>query len=255
MIVYSYEKLSNGRYGYAMPYLNGATVTEMMYVSQGYLFLRPDIHFNVGTPHSDMHECIGAALEKVIELGFVDEQRIGYEGFSFGGHCGMYISTQKNKFAAIAAGAGVSNLVQGFNIDIVRDGSNEQDYYITGQGRLGADPTANTQMYISESAVFNANTMDTPLLLFHGTTDKVVQWEHSFGFYSILRYLKKPVVFLSYLDEGHGLRKESNRLDIQQRLKDYFDHHLKGEEIKKWMLEELPYIPNKEDKSSPAKWK
>lgn len=261
MIVYSYEKLSYRMYQYATPYLSGTTVPEMMYVSDGYLFLQPDIHFNVGTPHSDMHECIDAAIEKVIELGYVDEQRIGYEGFSFGGHCGMYISTQENRFAAIAAGAGVSNLVQGFNIDIVWDGSNEQDYYMTGQGRLGTDPTSNIDMYVSESAVFNAHTMDTPLLLFHGTNDKIVQWEHSFGFYSILRYLKKPVIFLSYPGEGHGLRnKESTRLDIQQRLKEYFDHHLKGAELKRWMSEDLPIHPEKinekdKDKRTLPKWK
>ncbi len=262
MIVYSYEKRSYTMYRYPRPYLSGTNVPEMLYVSDGYLFLQPDIHFNVGTPHSDMHECIDAAIEKVIELGYVDEQRIGYQGYSFGGHCGMYISTQKNKFAAIAAGGGVSNLVQGFNLDIVWDGSNEQDYYMTGQGRLGTDPTSNIEMYISESPVFNAQAMDTPLLLFHGTADKIVQWEHSFGFYSILRYLKKPVIFLSYRGEGHGLRnKESTRLDIQRRLKEYFDHFLKGEEIKKWMTEETPYIPEKEsekkdkNKRTLPKWK
>jgi len=259
MIVYSYEKLSYNLYRYPSPYLSGSSVPEMLYVSDGYLFLQPDIHFNVGSPHSDMHECIDAAIEKVIELGYVDESRIGYEGFSFGGHCGMYISTQENRFAAIAAGAGVSNLVQGFNLDIVWDGSNEQDYYMTGQGRLGTDPTGNIDMFITESAVFNANTMNTPLLLFHGTADKVVQWEHSFGFYSILRYLKKPVIFLSYKGEGHGLRAESNRIDIQQRMKEYFDHFLKGGEIKDWMKEDYPLSLDKsnekDDKRSLPKWK
>lgn len=253
MMVYTYEKLSDGMYAHSSPRLGGASVDEMTYVSDGYLFLRPDIHFNVTTPHSDMHECIDAAIEKVMELGYVDEKAIGYEGFSYGGHCGMYISTQENKFAAIAAGAGVSNLVQGFNIDIVRDGSNEQDYYMTQQGRLGTDPTSNTEMYISESAVFNAQTMNTPLLLFHGTADNVVLWEHSFGFYSILRYLKKPVVFLSYQGEGHGLRKKGNRLDIQMRLKEYFDHYLKGKEAGKWILEELPYKAKKESKEDKKK--
>lgn len=155
----------------------------------------------------------------------------------------MYISTQKNRFAAIAAGAGVSNLVQGFNVDIVRDGSNEQDYYMTGQARLGTDPISDPKMFISESPVFNAAGMNTPLLLllFHGTADYVVHWEHSFGFYSILRYLKKPVVFLSYQNEGHGLRKRSNRIDLQTRLKEYFDHYLKDKKAEKWILEELPY--------------
>ena len=257
MMVYSYEKYSWRMYTYATPYLSGASVPEMLYVSDGYLFLQPDIHFNLGTPHSDMHECIDAAIKKVIELGYVDENKIGYEGFSFGGHCGMYMATQKNRFAAIAAGAGVSNLVQGFNIDIVRDGSNEQDYYMVGQGRLGTDPTSNVDMYISESAVFNAQNMNTPLLLFHGTSDKVVQWEHSFGLYSILRHLQKQVVFLSYRGEGHGLRKKENRLDIQIRLKEYFDHYLKEKEEKKWMVEELPYVPEKgkEEKKGLPKWK
>jgi len=264
MIVYSYEKMSQNMYSYSSPRLGGSSICEMMYVSDGYLILLPDIHFNVGTPHSDMHECIDAAIEKVIELGYVDEKSIGYEGFSFGGHCGMYISTQENKFAAIAAGAGVSNLVQGFNIDIVGDGSNEQDYYMTGQGRLGTDPTSDTEMYLSESAVFNANTMNTPLLLFHGTVDNVVQWEHSFGFYSILRYLKKPVIFLSYREEGHGLRQKGNRIDIQTRLKEYFDHYLKGKEVGVWITEGLPYIPEKKQadqkekersKTSLPKWR
>lgn len=250
MIVYSYEKMSQGMYSYAAPRLSGSSVCEMMYVSDGYLFLRPDIHFNVRTPHSDMHECIDAAIKKVIELGYVDEKSIGYEGFSYGGHTGMFISTQDNRFAAIAAGAGVSNLIQGFNIDIVRDGSNEQDYYMIGQGRLGSDPVNDTEMFISESAVFSAQNMNTPLLLFHGTEDLVVQWEHSFGFYSILRYLNKPVVFLSYRGEGHGLREKSNRLDIQNRLKEYFDHYLKGKVAGEWIEEGLPYIPEvKSDKT------
>jgi len=255
MIVYSYEKMSLTMYNYASPYLSGSSICEMMYVSDDYLVLRPDIHFNIGTPHSDMHECIDAAIEKVISLGYVDEKRIGYEGFSFGGHCGMFISTQDNRFAAIAAGAGVSNLVQGFNIDIVHDGSNEQDYYITGQGRLGSDPISDTEMFLSESAVFNAQNMNTPLLLFHGTVDNVVQWEHSFGLYSILRYLKKPVIFLSYRGEGHGLREKSNRLDIQIRLKEFFDHYLKDKPAGEWIINGLPYEPVEKPEKENAKEK
>lgn len=256
MIVYSYEKLSNNMYRYSQPRISGIGMSEMMYVSDGYLFLQPDIYFHVGTPHSDMHECIDSAVSKVIELGFVDKKAIGYDGFSFGGHCGMYISTQKNKFTAIAAGAGVSNLVQGFNIDIVHDGSNEQDYYMTQQGRLGASPADKLEIYLRESAVFNAKNMNTPLLLYHGTADSVVRWEHSYGLYSILRFLKKPVILLSYRGEGHGLRKKENRIDITTRLKEYFDHYLKGKKAAVWITDGLPPRLKKEkNKRTVPIWK
>ncbi len=245
MMVYSYEKLSQNMYSYPTVSIGGSSICEMTYVSDGYLFLQPDIHFNIGTPHSDMHECIDAAIRKVIELGYVDEDHIGYEGFSFGGHCGQYIATQKNRFAAIAAGAGVSNLVQAFSIDIVGDGHIEKNYYIVGQGRLGTDFIHGLDIYLRESAVFNAETMNTPLLLFHGTADNVVQWEHSLGYYSVLRYLKKPVIFLSYEGEGHGLRQKANRIDIQTRLKQYFDYYLKGKEAPAWITDGVPYDPEK----------
>ena len=112
---------------------------------------------------------------------------------------------------------------------------------MTQQGRLGANPTAKPEIYIRESAVFNAKNMNTPLLLFHGTADNVVQWEHSFGLFSILRFLKKPVIFLSYRGEGHGMRKKGNRLDLQKRLKEYFDHFLKGKKAPVWITDGLPY--------------
>lgn len=243
MIVYSYEKLSQNLHQYPSMRISGSSVVEMMYVSDGYLYLQPDIRFHIGTPHSDMHECLDAAIAEVVRLGYADEKHIGYEGFSFGGHCGMYVSTQKNRFAAIAAGAGVSDLVQGFTVDIVGDGSNEQDYYMTSQGRLGTDPSAGLETYLRESAVFQAHKLQTPLLLFHGGADNVVQWEHSFGLYSILRFLKKPVIFLSYRGEGHGLKKTANRLDLQRRLKEFFDHHLKGCPAPAWMSEGVPIRP------------
>ncbi len=253
MIVYTYEKLSDELFNYASPRISGAVVAEMQYISEGYLFFQPDIHFNIGTPHSDMLESISAGVKRVRELGYKTD-KIGYQGFSFGGHAGMYISTQKNPFSAIAAGAGVSNLTQGFNVDIVRDGSNEQDYYMVSQGRLGCSPVDNTEMYLRESAVYSAKTMDTPLLLFHGTADKVVLWEHSFGFYSILRYLKKPVVFLSYRGEGHGMRKKPNRLDVQIKLKEFFDHYLKGAKAPEWLENGIPYKPEpKTDKKDKKK--
>jgi dipeptidyl aminopeptidase/acylaminoacyl peptidase len=188
-----------------------------------------------------MHDSIQAAVQKVIELGYADESKIGFEGFSYGGHAAMFIATQDNPFAAIVAGAGVSNLVQGFSSDIVRGGKGEQGYYMTGQGRMGQAPNDAIETYVSESPINHVKNLTTPTLLYHGTADNIVVWEHSFAFYNLARFYKKPVIMLSYKGEGHGLKEDANKKDLQVRLKAFFDHYLKDKEAPEWITKGLPY--------------
>jgi len=47
---------------------------------------------------------------------------------------------------------------------------------------------------------------------------------------------------LSYPDEGHGLRKLQNRVDFQYRLRQFFNHHLRGEPAPEWMTDGVPYL-------------
>jgi hypothetical protein len=54
-------------------------------------------------------------------------------------------------------------------------------------------------------------------------------------FYNALRFNDKPVILLSYPGEGHGLRKFENQKDFQVRMREFFDHHLKGAPAPEWM--------------------
>jgi len=60
------------------------------------------------------------------------------------------------------------------------------------------------------------------------------------------------------------LREKANRLDIQIRLKEFFDHYLKGKNAPEWILKGLPYQPEKKsdkkktqekDSTKLPKWK
>jgi hypothetical protein len=57
-----------------------------------------------------------------------------------------------------------------------------------------------------------------------------------------MRRLNKPVWMLNYNGEGHGLTKRENRLDLQIRMKQFFDHYLKGAPMPPWMKEGVPAI-------------
>jgi len=241
MIVRFYEKYSQDLHVYPTPaYRHSPNFAD--YVSNGYLVMQPDVHFRIGSSHSDMLECVEAAVRKVIELGYADPDAVGLSGHSYSGGGSAYIATRSDMFSAVAHGAAPINLVSEFNQLFVGSGQNNHSYDIYGQGRYATNPYDDFQLYWDESPISGVQTMDTPVLYLHGEEDPTVNWEQGLEWYNALRFLEKPVIWLSYPDEGHGLRKLENRIDFQFRLRDFFQHHLKGEPAPEWMTDGVPNI-------------
>jgi hypothetical protein len=76
----------------------------------------------------------------------------------------------------------------------------------------------------------------------HGVQDGSVEYLQGMEFYNALRFLEKPIIFLSYPDEGHNLKKYENQIDFTQRLWQFLDHYLKGAPAPKWMTEGVPFL-------------
>lgn len=253
MIVNFYEKNSQNLHRHVAPrYASSFGGVMIEPVSKGYLYMQPDVHFNIGSSHSDMLECVEAAVKKVIEMGYADPKRIGLHGHSYSGEGASYIATQSKMFAAVASGAGVSNLVSDFNQNWgwtyhikQRNGANGHRYYHYGQGRWGTNPHDDHETYWNESAVAHAKAMDVPLLLLHGTDDPTVSFIENLEFYNALRFLKKNVILLAYPGEGHGLRKLPNRKDLTIRMQQFFDHYLMDKPAPDWMIHGVPFIEKK----------
>ena len=236
MIVRFYEKYSQDLHAYPTPiYRHQPNFAGT--VSNGYLLMMPDIHFRIGSSHSDMLECIEAAVRKVVEMGYADPDAIGLSGHSYSGGGGAYVATRSDMFAAVAHGAAPINLISEFNQLFVGSGANNHSYDIYGQGRYGTNPYDDFQLYWDQSPISGVETMDTPVLYLHGEADPTVNWEQGLEWYNALRFLGKPIIWLSYPDEGHGLSKLENRIDFQYRLRQFFDHHLKGAPAPKWMTD------------------
>jgi dipeptidyl aminopeptidase/acylaminoacyl peptidase len=212
------------------------------YASNGYLVLLPDIHFRTGSTHSDMLECIEAAVAKVNELGYVDMKRLGLHGHSFSGQGGNYIVTHSDMFAAAVIGAGAANLVSDFNQLWKSSGTNQHRYNHYGQGRFGTNPFDNFELYVEQSATYHARNMNTPLLLLHGVEDGSVEWLQAVEFYNALRFNSKNVILLSYPGEDHHLAKYENQVDFQTRMEQFYDHYLKGKPSPEWMVKGVPFL-------------
>ncbi len=250
MIVNYYEKKSPEMHTYYAPVFgssypsgNMGPVAEFAaYVSNGYLVLQPDIHFNTGTTHSDMLDCVTAATRKVIELGYADPDRIALGGGSFSGGGSAFIATQTDMFAAVVARAAPINLAGEFNILFSGSGQNNHSYDIYGQGRYGTNPFDDFDLYREQSPITHVENMNTPLLYLHGVLDGSVEYLQGMEFYNALRFLGKPIIFLSYPDEGHNLRRYENQIDFTKRLWQFLDHYLKDEPAPSWMVEGVPFL-------------
>ncbi|MCP4711601.1 MAG: prolyl oligopeptidase family serine peptidase, partial [Planctomycetes bacterium] len=97
MIVYFYEKMSQNHHSYSQPSYDDRP-HACTYTSNGYLFLQPDVIYTPppGTPGTNAVDCVTAAVQKVIDLGYVDEDRIGLQGHSWGGYQSSFILTQSD---------------------------------------------------------------------------------------------------------------------------------------------------------------
>jgi esterase/lipase len=250
MLVSFYEKTSHYLHAYERPrYARSSGSHLMETVSKGYLLLSPDIHFNTGATGDDMLECVEAAVDRAVELGYADPDRVGLCGFSFSGYGATYIATRSNKFAAVSAGAGVMELgsdfhhLWGYSVGDKRGaGENAHQYNIYGQGRMGTDPHEDFELYRDQSPLTHVPQMTTPVLFMQGEADSTVAWIEAVSIYNAMRFHGKNIILLSYPDEGHGLSKRVNRIDFTRRVMEFFDHHLKDTPAPDWMTRGVPFL-------------
>ncbi len=245
MLVDFYEKRSQALFQYSRLVFRD-TPMFAKYVSQGYLVMQPDVHFNGGTTHDDMLDAVEAATRKVVEMGYADPDRIGLHGHSFSGGGASFIATRSNMFAAIVAGAAPINLAGEFDILFHGSGQNNHSYDIYGQGWYGTNPFDDFELYRSQSPITWVQTMDTPLLYLHGTEDGSVEYLQGMEFYNALRFLGKPIIFASYPGEGHHLAKLENQIDFMTRMEQFYAHYLKGEPAPEWMVGGVPFLRKKQ---------
>jgi hypothetical protein len=246
MLVDFYEKMSQNLHAYPAPIYRDTPMVAG-YVSAGYLVLLPDVHFRLGATHSQMLESINLAIDEVEKMGYVDPERIGLHGHSFSGQGAAYIATRSDRFAAIVPGAAATNLVSDFNQLWKSSGTNQHGYDTYGQGRFGTNPYDDLHLFLDQSATPNAATMNTPLLILHGTADGSVEWLQAVEFFNGLRWFGKNVILASYPGEPHHLTKYENQKDFQIRMRQFYDHYLRDRLAPRWMTDGRPFLQKERD--------
>jgi dipeptidyl aminopeptidase/acylaminoacyl peptidase len=201
----------------AFPHLTWLRWSDL-WLTQGYALVYPDIPI-IGENYNDtyisnMVDAMYGAMRAVDGLGFVDMDRIGHGGHSYGAFATANLLAHTPYFKAGIAGDGAYNRTLtpfGFQ-------SERRD--------LWSAP----QTYIEMSPFFTADQINTPLLMYHGADDNNSgTWPiQSERFMDALMALGKEAVLYMYPYESHTPRAIENKLDLWARFIDWFDTHVKG---------------------------
>jgi dipeptidyl aminopeptidase/acylaminoacyl peptidase len=247
MIVYIYERLSQGLHQWRSPG-PGTSINAAYYVSNGYLIFMPDIVYTTGYPGPSALKCVLPAVQAVVDKGFVDEKNIGIQGHSWGGYQIAYMVTQTNRFKAAEAGAAVTNMTSAYSGIRWGSGLPRQFQYEHSQSRIGGSLWEYPIRYLENSPLFHLDKVQTPLLLINNDEDDAVPWYQGIEFFLALRRLNKEAYMFSYNGEKHGLRRRINQKDYTRRLQEFFDHFLKGAPEPEWMQKGIPYLQKEKEK-------
>lgn len=240
VIAYFYERLSDGLYTYIPPTPTPSRLNISFFVSNGYLVFAPDIHYEIGHPGRSAEEYVNSGMEELKKQSWVDGEKLGIQGQSWGGYQVAHLITRTPMYAAAWAGAPVVNMTSAYGGIRWESGMNRQFQYEHTQSRIGATLWDDPDLYIENSPLFHLPNVSTPVVIMSNDADGAVPWYQGIEMFTALRRLQKPVWLLNYNGEAHNLVRRQNRKDIQRRELEFFDHFLKGKPAAPWIEKGVP---------------
>lgn len=212
----------------------GGRYPKNLWTAHGYvvLVLQPSGAIGYGQEFSQRHvenwgrvtidEIVEATDAFATEHAYVDNERIGCIGASYGGFTTMLLLTHTDRFAAGISHAGISSLSAYWG-----EGWWGHTYSAVASG--DKVPWNDPDFYVDHSALFRADKITTPLLLLHGTTDMNVPLGESVSMYTALRSLGRDVEYIEFEGEGHWILDHPKRKLWMRTIVAYFDWKLKGQ--------------------------
>lgn len=168
-----------------------------------------------GNEAQDVLYGVSAALRRYLWL---DRERMGLEGTSYGGQLTMWLITQTNEFKAAVPIRGVANLVS-FNYLTY---ANQFEAMMFGQFLH----QGNFMDFAWErSALKHVANVHTPALIMHGENDADVPIAESEQFFIALKDVGVDTVFVRYPREGHGLEEIRHLADAIDRSIEWYESH------------------------------
>ena len=201
------------------------------YLSRGYAILATNVRGSTGYGKTFSHlddvekredsvKDLASAVEWLKQSGGANPDKIAVMGGSYGGYMTMAaITLYPDLFAAAVNTVGIVNWETFLkNTSGYRRRQREVEY-----GMLDKDIDFLRRI----SPIAKVDKIKTPLFVIHGKNDPRVPYTEAEQVVKALKDRKAIVEYKLYDDEGHGISKLKNRLDLYPRVADFLDKYMK----------------------------
>jgi dipeptidyl aminopeptidase/acylaminoacyl peptidase len=171
-----------------------------------------------GCDYKDLMHGVDYVLD---HYDWIDEEKLGVTGQSYGGYMTNWIITQTERFKAAIVDGGISNLISFSGTSL---------FQLLTNSEFNGHPWDNYPLLWQWSPLRNVKNVSTPTLFFHGKRDNEVPVSQAEEMYSALKKRGIETTFVQYMKEGHGWRpdlKPQNRRDLYERMIGWFDKYIK----------------------------
>lgn len=139
------------------------------------------------------------------EHPFINKDKIGCMGASYGGFMTMYLQTKTDIFAAAMSHAGISDITGYW-------GEGYWGYSYSETASANSYPWNAKEMYVGQSPLYSADRVNTPILFLHGAADTNVPISESIQMFTALKLLGKETAFVQVEGENHHILDYSKRI-------------------------------------------
>ena len=168
-----------------------------------------------GNEAQDVLYGVSAAVRRNL---WIDRERMGIEGVSYGGQLTEWLITQTNEFKAAIPTAGIVNLVS-YNYMTYYNQYEEMEF-----GQFLHQGTLMDEAW-KRSALKYVSAAHTPTLIVHGENDNDVPIAEAEQFFIGLKDVGTEAVFVRYPREGHGLQEVKHQIDWTDRSIAWYEKH------------------------------
>lgn len=168
-----------------------------------------------GNEGQDVLYGVSAAVRR---YPWIDRERMGIEGVSYGGQLTDWLITQTNEFKAAVPIAGIANLIS-YNYMTYYNQYEEMEFgQFLHQGNL-------MDVAWERSALKHVSAAHTPTMLMHGENDNDVPIAEAEQFFIALKDVGTEAIFVRYPREGHGLSETGHQIDSTDRCIAWYEKH------------------------------